>query len=207
MSSPPSGNQPPPPNPILSAYEGFVRDTPLVTRYTLSTLFISWFVSFFFRPSHAFGTIPYYCIVKFQLYRLVLSPLVCESALSLLFAYLCFIESGKRLEFSLGSTAFAWYMLTITFVTNGLFLASTFLLYGLSGNVGFIMMQSVGIWTILFGIIATECIKAPPNSQRRLFFVNVPTIYYPCALWGLFSLIGGFNFPELIAVGVGYAYG
>lgn len=206
MSAPPT-SQPPPPNPVLSAYEGFVRDTPLVTRYTLTTLLVSWFISFFMSPSLALGTIPYFCVFKFELYRIILSPLVCESTLTLIFAYICFIDNGKRLEFSMGSTAFGWYMLTLGLMTNVAFMLLMFVFYGLSGEQGFLWKRSSGIWTILFGLIATECTKAPPNSQRRLFFITVPTIYYPLALWALFVLLGGIDFAELISIGVGYAYG
>lgn len=205
MSSP----GPPPPNPILTAYEGFVRDTPLVTRYTLTTLFCSWFGSFFFDASFALNTVPYFTIYKFEIYRVALSPLVCQSALSLVFAYLSFIDNGKRLEHSLGSTGFAWFMLTIGCVTNLLFCVACLVLSFLTNEQGYLWWQSTGIWTVVFGIIANECSKAPANDQRRLFVVNVPTLYYPIALWVLFALIGGGTavFGYFISIGVGYAYG
>lgn len=203
-----SNNPPPPPNPVLSAYESFVRDTPLVTRYTLSSQCISWFVSFFFNPSYALGTIPSFVVTKLEIYRIILSPLVCDSALSLVFAYLSFLDNGKRLEFSMGSTAFAWLMVTITVVTNVTFCILMFGLSGLTNEKGFLLSPSSGIWTVLFGIIAIECVKAPPNSQRRFFFLTVPTIYYPLILWLIFSLLfGGLNLAFLISIGVGYAHG
>ena len=65
-----SGNEPPPPNPVLTAYEAFLRDTPLVTRYTMTTLCISWVVSFFFDPTFAIANIPRFTIFKFEIYRL-----------------------------------------------------------------------------------------------------------------------------------------
>lgn len=202
-----SMNEAPPPNPILSAYETFCRDTPLVTRYTITIQFVSWFVSFFVDPSFALDNIPYFSILKFEIYRVVISPLVCQSILSLIFAYISFVDHGKRLEFSIGSTAFAWLMVTLAVSTNIGFLLICFTLYGLSGNAGFLHVHSSGIWTILFGLIAIECSKAPTGSKRKLFFCDVPSLYYPLGLLAIFSMIGGFQLAFLISVAVGYAYG
>jgi membrane associated rhomboid family serine protease len=206
MSSP--NNSPiPPNNPILNAYEQFVRDTPLVTRYVLTTLLVTWFAGFFVDLSYATATVPYFCLYRFEIYRVIISPFICQSILSLVFAVFSFTDNGKRLEFSMGSTAFGWYLLTMACCTNIAFLMILFLAYGLSGDSGFLWYRSIGIWTILFGLIATECSKAPRDSQRRLFFFNVPTIYFPIALWGLFALFGGVDFADLLSVGVGYASG
>lgn len=198
---------PPPPNPILNAYEQFVRETPLITRYVMTTLVVTWFASWLVDFSYATSTIPYFCLYRFEIYRIVISPFMCQNLLSLVFAYLSFNDNGKRLEHSLGSTAFGWYILTIALCTNIIFCAVMILLNGLTGEPGFLWYSSVGIWTIVFGLIATECSQAPRDSQRRLFFVNVPTIYFPLALWALFALLGGFDASDLISVGVGYAYG
>lgn len=200
-------DEPPQPNPVLTAYESFVRDTPLVTRYTLTTLFLSYVLSFFFDPTFALANIPRFTIFNFEIYRVVFSPLVCTNILSLLFAYISFLDNGKRLEHSMGSTAFAWLMLSLAFYTNISFLLICFLLYGLVGEEGFLHMNSYGIWIILLALIAIECCKAPQGSQRRLFFFTVPTLYYPLALFALFSLFGGFHLAYLLSIGVGYAYG
>jgi membrane associated rhomboid family serine protease len=202
-----SSTNPPPPNPILSAYENFVRDTPLITRYVLTSQFITWFLSFFFDPSYASANIPHFTILKLELYRIVISPLVCPSLFSLIFAYLSFIDNGRQLEFSMGSTHFAWLLMTMGLVTNLSFLALSFALYAVSGNTLWLFGSSLGIWTILFGIIEIECVKAPPDSMRKLFFFTIPTIYYPLALCALFSLLGGFQFPYLLSIGAGYLYG
>ena len=202
-----NSSNPPPSNPVLSAYENFVRDTPLVTRYVLTSQFVTWFVSFFLDLSPALSVIPHFTLIKFEIYRILLSPLVCSSFITLAFAYLSFIDNGRRLEFSMGSTHFAWLLLTIGIFTNTAFLILSFAMYLMSGNTLWLFSQSRGIWVILFGIIQIECSKAPSNSQRKLFFFTVPTIYYPLALFGLFSLIGGFQFSYLLSIGVGYLDG
>lgn len=202
-----SSNEAPPPNPILSAYETFRNETPLVTRYMITINAVSWIVGFFVDPSLALNCIPFFTILKFEVYRILTSPLVCQSILSLVFAYISFVDHGKRLEFSMGSTAFAYLMMVLAAVTNVAFLVVCFTLNGLSGEPAYLYLQSSGIWIILFGLISIECCKANAGSKRRLFFCDVPTMYYPLGLLGLFSLFGGFQLAYAISVGVGYAYG
>jgi hypothetical protein len=66
--------------------------------------------------------------------------------------------------------------------------------------------MSTNLGHIFFGQ-AIDCVKAPPNSMRKLFFFTVPTIYYPLALFALFSLLGGFQISYLLSIGLGYVYG
>jgi membrane associated rhomboid family serine protease len=198
---------PPPPNPILNGYEQFVQDTPLVTRYILTMLGATWVVGCFVDLSYATATIPYFCLWRFEVYRLLISPLICQSILTLVFAFLSFTDNGKRLEYSMGSSAFAWYLVTVALCVNVAFVGLLFLANTLSGDPSLLLYRSLGIWTILFGLVATECSRAPRDSKRRLFFLTVPTIYYPLALWCLFALMGGLDLADLISVGVGYAYG
>lgn len=203
-----SNNGPPPEtNPVLSAYESFVQSTPLVTRYVMTTLTISWFVSWFCDPSYPLANIPLFTVFHFELYRVVLSPLVCTSLLSLVFAYISFTDNGKRLEYSMGSTAFLWLILTIGGLTNVVFVLICLFFYAVTAAQAFLLMPSQGFWTILLGIIAVECSGAPSGSKRKLFVFEVPTVYYPVAVLFLFSLFGGFSLSYLISVGVGYAYG
>jgi len=208
MSSNYRGNGPPPqPNPILTQYESFVDTTPLVTRYVLTTLVLSWILSWFANISYSLANVPLFSIMQFELYRILLSPLVCSNLLTLIFAFMSFIESGKRLEFSIGSTAFAVLLSTIAMMTNISFLIVCFACYGLTGQNSWLVLSSQGIWIIILGMIAVECSNAPRDSTRRLFFLVVPTIYYPCAIFALFTLFSGFMLAYLLAIGVGYAYG
>jgi membrane associated rhomboid family serine protease len=200
-------DSPPPTNPVLDAYERFVREVPLVTRCVLISQVVTLFLSFFLDLSFAVANIPHFTIFKLELYRIFLSPFICPGVLSLVFAYISFVDNGRRLEFSMGSAAFGCLLLTIGTVTNVAFLVLCFLLYGITGSNTWLFSPSQGIWIILFAVIAIECSKAPENSMRKLFFFSVPTLYYPLALFGLFSIFGGFQFSYLLSIGVGYAYG
>ena len=66
---------------------------------------------------------------------------------------------------------------------------------------------SVCVWTVLLSIIAVECAQAPPNSKRKLFFLEIPVLYYPLVLLALFSLFAGFRLAYCLGVAVGYLQG
>jgi membrane associated rhomboid family serine protease len=207
INSPSSSSGPPESNPVLTAYESYVRDTPLVTRYVLNSVVISYFMSFIVDPTFALGNIPYFTLFRFQLYRIVTSPLVCSSILNLFFAFMGFMNNGVKLEQSMGSALFGALFFKLTIFTNLLFLIVSILLYGLTNNEGYLAGVSVGVWTALLSIIAVECAQAPPNSKRKLFFLEIPVLYYPLVLLALFSLFAGFRLSYCLGVAVGYLQG
>lgn len=205
----PSGGGPPPPNPALTAYQTWASQTPFVTRSVLSIQAVSYGVSWLYNPSYALANIPHFTLYKLELYRIVTSPLVNMSLINLMFAVWSFGEMGKRLEQSMGSTAFGWLCLSIGGLTNVLFVLVCCLLYLINNRETTYLFQSAGgIWIILFGMIAMECVQAPRGLKRRLFVVEVPVLYYPVVLLLFFALLGGgFSLAYILSMALGYALG
>lgn len=117
------------------------------------------------------------------------------------------MNHGVKLEQSLGSSMFAALFFTLTIATNVLFIVLSFLMWGLTNSDSYLQGVSMGIWTVLLGIIAVECSEAPPETKRRLFFLEVPALYYPLVLLTLFSMFAGVRLAYCLGVAVGYAYG
>jgi len=114
------------------------------------------------------------------------------------------------LEYALGSTAFAWLLLCIGVGANVIYTAWSILMYLMwQFFEPYLMGTSGGLWMIIFGILSIESALAIPGSKRRLFVAEVPALYYPLCLYGLFAMLGGGGggFPELVSVGIGYAFG
>jgi membrane associated rhomboid family serine protease len=206
--------QPPPNNPILTAYEGWYHSTPFVTRSILSIQAISYLFSWLINhPEFALANIPHFILSpRYEIYRLILSPLVNTSFISLIVAYLSFNEPGKRLEYSLGSTRFAALCLSIGTITNVAFFTSSVVMFYIQGggsDQGHVLLSSAsGIWLVLFGIIAMECVQAPAGTQRKLFLWHVPVLYYPVALLLFFAFISAsFSLAYCLSMAVGYLYG
>jgi len=107
----------------------------------------------------------------------------------------------------MGSTLFGALFFSLTIVSNLLFVVISIILWGLTNSESYLGQASMGIWTTLLGIIAVECSKAPENSQRRLFFLTVPALYYPLAILALFSMFAGVKLSYCLGVAVGYSYG
>lgn len=202
-----SNGAPPSDNPILNTYETFYHETPFITRTIITTQAFSWALSFFVDLTFSLANIPIFTVVHFEVYRIFTSVFLCTNFVSLAFAYFSFVETGRRLENSIGSTEFAFLFLSIGALTNILYCVVGAFLDALLGTQYFFFLPSFGVWLVLFGLTAFESIKAPQGTARKLFLFTVPTKYYPLALLGLFSLIGGFSLAFLISIGIGYAYG
>ena len=59
------------------------------------------------------------------------------------------------------------------------------------------------------GNVGVECGQvAPYQVTRRWLVFNVPTLFYPLAMWELFSLLsGGFHLSDTISLALGYGLG
>jgi len=192
----------------LSTYESVRRDTPLVTRCILTSLTISYGLSYLIDLTWPLQNMPLFTLTRFELYRLILAPFVCTSLVSLVFAYFSFFGHVKRLELALGSTAFGALVLTIGTLTNIIYLILCVLGWAITQDLRHMAGSSVGIWTVLLGIISMECCAEGSPSHRNFFMFTVPTLYYPVALLGFIALLsGGVPLSYVISVGVGYAYG
>jgi len=198
-------------NPILSAYESYQQETPLITRTVMSIQVVMYLVNLFFDLTLAFANKPVFTIYKFELYRIVTSLFICASFFSLIFSYYSFVPAGKRLELSTSSVVFFCNFLTIGVLSNVVYLVVTFILDLLVVDQYWLIIPSYGIWNALFGLISLECVhahKAREGSIRRFLIFSIPTLYYPLALWVIFSIMGGFvSLAHLISITIGYGIG
>lgn len=198
---------PPQSNPILESYLAFRNGTPFVTRNMLASQVICFGLSFFLDMSAIFANLPYLSLFKGQLWRILTSPLLCDRFLSLLIAFFSFSEPGRRLERSIGSTPFLCLVTTLGSLTNLAYIVLALLVTELTGNDYLLKQPTSGIWQVVFGIIAIECSRAPPQSTRRLFFFPVQVEYYPLALFAFFCFFTGtFDWSHILSIGIGYAY-
>lgn len=206
-SSSPSSTTDLPPNPLLTAYEKYLESTPLVTRYLLAGQVISYLLSWFLNLHTALATIPHQILNQYQIYRLVLSPLINTRLFNVIFSFLGFLNLGRRMEQSMGSLPFAHLCLLITVLSNTIFCLICLLLANIFDPI-WMNQSSAGVWTIFFGIIAMECVKAPRDTKRALFFFQVPTLYYPLALLLFFTFLGGsLALGSMVSVALGYLFG
>mmetsp|Transcript_4851 Transcript_4851/g.9248 ORF Transcript_4851/g.9248 Transcript_4851/m.9248 type:complete len:358 (-) Transcript_4851:42-1115(-) len=202
-------SSPQPNNRFREHYESFYNTTPLTTRIVLISTTITYLASFLYDPSFILANIPAFTLLKIQLYRIFTSFFICTELLSLVFAFLSFLDYGKRIESGIGSTNFAAVLLSISGITNMIHNLLCLIGYFLTSRSEFLFIPSVGIWNLILAVISMECATADHSSQRRLFIVDVPTRYYPCVLLGFFCLLNGgqIHLSYFISVGVGYLMG
>lgn len=193
------------PNPVAERYRQWARETPLVTRSLMQVLVV-FYVASFFLNTYALVNVPYFTIMSVELYRLLLAPFFTTSFFNLVFALMTLFRMGTTLEASLGSSALLVMLLTLALVTQVLFTAFA-LTVAILGYAEAMLWSAGGAWLLVIALLAIECLE-DPRPTRRLFFlpIEVPTRYFPLALYALYSLFLGLRIDMLCALAVGYAY-
>ena len=158
------GQQPPQGgNPLAQSYNAWSEKTPFLTRIIAIITVVLYILSWFIPLDLLFSNIPRYTLYRFEIYRLILSPLVGNSLLTLILGLFMFVPSGSRFESSIGSAAFGALLLTITLSVNLLFLASCFLLYAAGIN-GALYWGCSDLWLWVFALMSIECFRVSQLS-------------------------------------------
>mmetsp|Transcript_18167 Transcript_18167/g.57058 ORF Transcript_18167/g.57058 Transcript_18167/m.57058 type:complete len:340 (+) Transcript_18167:1039-2058(+) len=192
-------------NPFGRAYEDWRARTPLLSRVMAVGILVCYVASWLVDISWAVACIPYKTAFKGQVYRLVLSPLGGNSLLGALFAAFALGDSvGPRLERSLGTLSFGALTLVAVVGINLCFVALCLVAAASSPEVA--LYVSAGAWSPLLTLITVESLSAPEATRRLLFLpIEIPRLYYPLALAGLFMLLEGPRLDLALGVGLGYA--
>lgn len=204
--SAPNTNAPAPGNPVLQSYNAWAERTPFITRNSMVFLVMIYFITFFVSLESYLGDIPYYTILRFELYRLLLSPLVGNSIFTVLLVVLTYPTLGVKMEASMGSSAFLSLLLILTSVVNVFFNAFCLMFYilGAGDALGWACMD---FWTLLFALITIDCLQTP-DAPRRLLCVpyDVPSKYIPLLLYAIICLFSGFALSYAVSLLVGFLW-
>ena len=194
------------PNPYVEYYNRWMDTTPYVTRASMIGIVAIYLFSFFIDLTTSLANIPYYTIFQIQLYRIILSPLVSNSILTIILIALFYPSMASRMENALGSTCFLSLICTLSILTNLLFDVTSIILFymGISSAIGF---SCAGFWTVIFSLITIECMAQPELPRRMLFIpVDIPSKYFPLVLYAFFALFSGLELGFLVAIAVGYMH-
>lgn len=148
----------PPPNPVQEYYNKWADKTPYFTRTIVIVVVIEYILSFFLPFEDYLGNVPRYTLLHFELYRLILSPMVGNSIITMVLLLMSFPSMGSRLELSMGSASYLALLGTVSITTNVLFALICLLLY-MVGMTGAMTWGCQGFWTILFSLITIECMQ------------------------------------------------
>lgn len=191
-------------NPFLEFYQKWCEKTPYVTRTIVIIILVEYIISFFTTVDIWFSNIPKYTIFSVELYRIIISPFVGNSILTLIILLLSYPTLGSKMEWSMGSSAYLFMIIAYSLITNIIFDVCCVLLY-LNGTPDALYYTCQGFWTILFSLITIECMRAPELPRRIMFIpVDIPSKYMPIVMYLFFSLFGGLSLSYAIAIVVGY---
>jgi hypothetical protein len=170
-------------------------------------LTIVYILTWFINLESWLANIPYYTLFYFELYRLLLSPLVGNSFLTLIITFMVYPSLGIKMENSMGSSAFLYLMIFATLAVNILFVVLCVLWSLLSSSSYALTLPSMDFWILLFALIALDCMQQP-DMPRRLMFIpmDIPSKYIPVILYVLICLFSGFVLSYALSLLVGYLW-
>lgn len=214
-----NGGEPPISNPLQTAYEEYIQNTPYITRIISTIQMISYGMSWFIDMSNIFATTPLYVIYDYEIYRILLCTYIVNTNLiSVLIGFYHFIQYGIKLERSIGSTSFLYMCFMIGIITNILFCIVCFVLYYImSSNVDILQLSSSGLWNIIYAIISNECVHHSilygTDYSRKFLIWDIPILYYPIVLLFMISFLSSSKstsisiLSSIISTSIGYLYG
>ena len=144
-------------NPLLNYYQQWSERTPYVTRVTTVSLCFLYILSFFIPLDSYLGNTPFFVVQHFEIYRLLLSPLVGNSILSLIIILLSYPTMAQRMENSSGSAAFLSLILIFTLAINVLVTVICYIFFIMSIFPEAIFWRSAGFFSIFFALLTIEC--------------------------------------------------
>jgi hypothetical protein len=164
---------------------------------------LTWFINL----ESWWTNVPYYTIFYFELYRLLLSPLVGNSFLTLIITYMVYPSLGVKMENSMGSSAFLYLMIFATLAVNIMFVVLCLMWSLLSNSSYALTLSSMDFWVLLFALISLDCMQQP-DMPRRLMFIpmDIPSKYIPVILYVLICLFSGFVLSYALSLLVGYLW-
>jgi membrane associated rhomboid family serine protease len=201
MSAPQQGG-----NPFLQSYQAWSERTPYVARVSTVFLIIIYLVTWFVKLDTYLADVPYYTVYHFQLWRIITSPLVGNSILTIILILLTYPSLGVKMESSMGSSAFLWLIVLLGLTVNTCFNVICVSFYYLGTSDG-LLWTCMDFWTVLFALITMDCLLLP-DAPRRLLFIpyDIPSKYIPLALYFIICLFSGFVLSYALSMVVGYGF-
>jgi hypothetical protein len=147
-----------PPNPVLQYYQEWSNRTPFVTRCSMIGVVVLYILSFFLRTDLYFGNQAYFSVMHLEIYRLILSPLVGNSIITIILIALFYPVMGTKIEYSMGSAGFICLIGILTIATNVIFDVICMSLHYAGSSLA-IFWNCSGFWLILFALIVMECMQ------------------------------------------------
>ena len=173
-----SGQQPQPPlrmtDPFTSHCREWITGTPYVTQFLMTLLVASYILSWIIPVESLIENSPLSTVFCFEMYRLVVSPLVAGNLVNLILVASSFRSMGTRIESSLGSASYVCIIVIVTLTTNIVFATSCILLYYAAAPTA-LSYGSSGFWVVLFGLTSMECTQVSliAMDKFRSFYVII----------------------------------
>lgn len=180
--------------------KNFWKSIPLFVKSVI-ILTLAIYLFNLFLPIIAFWlvNVPYYTVLRFNLWRLVTTTFVSTSIINILFAFLFWIKDAMGLEISSGSLRYMFIFLINSIMIQLIYTLIMLIAYLLIRSDSVLLMniqrgrvENNGLWPIIMAELTLLCM-ANPESTMRLFLLpcDIKAKYYPFCLLIFFTIMGG----------------
>ncbi len=191
------------------------NSVPLFIKFIILSTSILYILNLFIPYiSLFFSNIPYYTILKLQIWRLITNAFITTSILNIIFAFISWIKDACALENSMGTLKYMIiffinailiqiiYSLILILISLIIKNKSVLKLNLISGHV-----ENNGLWPIIMSELTLLCLMNPENPMRLFFFpCEVKAKYFPFMLFLLFMLFNGMQIDFSVLSGILYGY-
>lgn len=195
----------------------FISSIPFCIRFLLSINLIFYIFSFSITFSFYLANIPYYTILRFQIWRLITANLLSTGLLNIIFAIFFWLPQSINLERSIGTVRymmnffvnsfFIQFLYALFLVILSIIFKTSILLkkihYDTRSNMYFI--ESDGLWPYIMMEMTILCLANPENEMNILCFsYPIKSKYYPLILFVILTVC---NFTIKFDLIAGILYG
>jgi len=192
------------------------KNIPLFIR-VITFITIIFYIINLFIPYISFylSNIPYYTILKIQIWRIVSTSLITTEIINIIFSLIFWVKYASELESSMGTIKYflifmmnsiiiqIFYSLIsclIAFIIN----KKTYLLTKINSKNS---VSNSGIWPNIICELTLLSLSNPNQLMKFLFFpCQFKAKYYPLILFIIFSIMNSFTIDLEVLIGMLYAF-
>ena len=195
-------------NSIIDQMPFFIK---IIVFLTLTFFILNLFTPFF---SFYLADIPYFTIFHFQLWRLFTTAFITTGLLSIVFSLLFWYRDAAKKEQEMGTIKYMLYFFMMTFFIQTIYCLLMMVLSIIIQNTFMLKLKitingirNEGLWPILMCDLTLLCLNNPEENMRFFLFpCIIKAKYYPLVLFGIFTVLSGFNIDFEIFCGIGFGF-
>ena len=205
---------PPTSKSILSHISDYWKKIPLFIKFINIITIAIYIPSLFFKQiPYYLANIPYFTLLKFQIWRIFTGTLLTTSIINIIMSLLFWVDKASKLENSLGTVQYSLIFFMNSFIIRIIY-SIIIIIYEIITKDKIIKtgkingeIHSSGFWPVIICELSLLCLSNP-NSDVRLLCLpfEFKAKYYPIFIFIMFGLLNNLNTDFEVLIGILYSF-